>query len=893
MSQVIIGPRCNYRVTCDTDPSNARSESDLAVNPLNPYNMVGASKRFTNPSKYEFSLAAYATFDGGLSWTEAMSLTLQPGWAGTSDPAVAWDNLGNAYLIALPFAPGNQPGEARLIGIAVYKSTDSGRTWGPPTLIHSSSGDDKQWATSDVNPKSPYYGNVYTAWDDGPGIGSSRLAFARTTDHGTTWKGLGNHPAGTALPGIDDSGAPELSVASDGTIYIVWITGNNEIKFVKSTNGGDSFSIPKLVASGITPLPSHLPGAKFRVFSPPTGCAGLGDNVIFAWADYREGVSRIYYRRSTNGGNSWEGSISGQPLLTGGAVSAVNQHEFHPQIINTPNGEIGCAFYEFGPKASGVSGRPLIDVVLAVSTNNGVTFPHQVTVTEQAWDPAVDAPLSNGDPNVTFIGDYFGLDASRLGFFPFWTDTRTGVQEIFTSRIAVQPADVYIRDSSSDMGVVPYSSPNYFEAPDLIVRCQSDRDTNFVNEDLKRDGLTDHYVYARVSNKGPNTALNVTLAVTVGNLQILSGTEFRYPQDWYPGNWNTPILQANHLFLGESKPVTILNGENKILGPIVWPAANIPDPASSWKPCLLAEVRADNENSAGGLNGCDINIDQNSCVDSSYFWGNNNVCQRNLRYANVVETFNQSLKGDYVAKGIGMRNIGQGQIDLTGMIPLGSTIVKAFLYWSMMGPGASPSAELNGHSITGTLIAHCGQCNWPGAIDENVFFADVTGIATDGVNKLTNFPSGVADNPPLLEGASLVLIYTNPTAPFKTIVINHGGVTIHKQSVSTTLSGFNAGNPIQAKTTYIVADGQLEWPNDQALFNKTIVAGPESVPPNRTNDAFPGADGNYWDALTVDVSSLILFGDTTATASVVAGSGGDILTYIAQVFSVTANIPQG
>jgi hypothetical protein len=123
----------------------------------------------------------------------------------------------------------------------------------------------------------------------------------------------------------------------------------------------------------------------------------------------------------------------------------------------------------------------------------------------------------------------------------------------------------------------------------------------------------------------------------VGNWPILTGlpgSEFRYPQDWYPGDWNTPALQANRLFLGESTPVTVLNGGTRVIGPVIWPAAQIP-PSTSWHPCLLAEVRADNNDSAGGTNGCDIDADPDPCVYGSYFWGNNNVCQRNLSYAPV------------------------------------------------------------------------------------------------------------------------------------------------------------------------------------------------------------------------------------------------------------------
>jgi hypothetical protein len=603
--------------------------------------MVGASKRFTNPAIYAFSNAIYATFDGGESWIEAPPLILLPGWAGTSDPAVAWDDMGNAYLVALPFGAGTPTDFTGLVlGVAVYKSSDGGRTWGPPILIHAGSSDDKQWATGDGSPASPHFGNVYTAWDKG-----SQLAFARTTDHGTTWRGIGTQPAGTSIPGVFDSFAPELSVADDGTVYIVWLNtqAGSQIKFVKSTDGGDTFSTPMVAASGVTSLRGALPeisgwpvfpGATFRVLTLPTGCTGSGNVVIFAWADMRGSFSRIYYRRSSTGGNTWEGPDSGQPLLTGEVASEPGYQDFHPQIINTPSGEIGCAFYTFG--RSGEFDPNLIDVILAVSTDNGITFPHRVKVTEQPWDPTLDAPFVHGNPEVTFIGEYFGLDASRLGFFPLWTDTRTSVQEIFSARIAVNPADVYIRDSSSDTGDVP--DPGFhWEAPDLIVRRQPDGETNFTNEDLLRDGITDHYVYGRVTNRGPNVARNVRLAVTIGNypsLQALPGSEFRYPQDWYPGDWNTVALQNNHLFLGESSPVDLADTETRILGPVLWPASQIPPPAS-WHPCVLGEARADNNDSAGGSFGCAIDADPDPCVFGSYFWGNNNVCQRNLSYTSI------------------------------------------------------------------------------------------------------------------------------------------------------------------------------------------------------------------------------------------------------------------
>jgi hypothetical protein len=424
---------CNTQVTFDASPANARSECALSVNPLNSANFVGSSKRFNNPQTYDFSLAAYASSDGGTSWVEAAPLGLLPGWGGISDPALAWDSSGNVYLVALPFPPG----VGGQIGIAIYSSADGGFSWSAPNLIHQSGGDDKQWAAGDNSPASPYNGHVYAVWDDG-----SQLAFARTVDNGATWIGTGANQAGTPL--AFDSFAPQVSVAPDGTVYVCWTAGW-DIKYVKSTDGGNSFTGPAIAAAGITPLTSpplsapngfpELPGGTFRVLTLGACVAGNGQTVVMAWSDYREGVCRIYYTYSDNGGATWLAPPSGQPLATG---SGADQHDFHPQLARRPDGSIGCAFYEFGPKWAG--GPRLIDVQLAVSSDDGASFWNRQTITDRAWDPTIDAPWSHGFSTTTFIGEYFGLVGTASGWNTLWTDTRTGVQEMFFgSEMAVGP----------------------------------------------------------------------------------------------------------------------------------------------------------------------------------------------------------------------------------------------------------------------------------------------------------------------------------------------------------------------------------------------------------------------------------------------------------------------
>jgi len=439
----------NIQVTHDINLNNARSESSILINPNDPMKIVCGSKKFKDIHTYDFTLATAYSTDGGLSWHDSAALAM-PGFTLLTDPALAWDDAGNVFLVGLS---GNTPPTFNTIGIEIYKSTDGGQTWSPPNRIHTSAGDDKQWAAGDGNPASPFHGRVYAVWDDG-----SDMRFARTKDHGATWVGTGAGvtPAGTVL--VNDSFSPEINVAANGDIYIVWISGS-QIKMIVSTDGGDSFHAVASPATGVTTLGGSLPaphgwpvfpGGIFRVLTIPTACVS-GQTVAVAWADFRQGVSRIYYARSTNGGASWTTGASGQPLLTG-ALSA-NLHHFHPQIVADPYGAIGCAFYEFGPKPT----TPLIDVILAQSFDDGVSFKH-FTVTDQPWDPTVDAPWSHGDSNVTFIGDYFGLDASTKGFYPLWTDTRTGIQELWTDMVPalnpVVPPQIYGQVAQILFGII-------------------------------------------------------------------------------------------------------------------------------------------------------------------------------------------------------------------------------------------------------------------------------------------------------------------------------------------------------------------------------------------------------------------------------------------------------
>src|SRR5208337_4446527 len=182
---------------------------------------------------------------------------------------------------------------------------------------HNDPSDDKQWAAGDANPSSPNNGNVYAVWDFNGG-----MAFARTKDHGATWIGAGSAAVGSSI--LTGTVYPEIDVSADGTIYVASL-GDAEIVLLVSFDGGETFQQTTTPpATGITTIQSVLPptdsgfpvlpGGSFRVLTDPT-CCSSGPTVYVAWADYRDGISRIYYALSNDAGQTWVTGTSGKPLL--------------------------------------------------------------------------------------------------------------------------------------------------------------------------------------------------------------------------------------------------------------------------------------------------------------------------------------------------------------------------------------------------------------------------------------------------------------------------------------------------------------------------------------------------------------------------------------------------
>ncbi|MCH7483653.1 MAG: hypothetical protein IIA90_00725, partial [Chloroflexi bacterium] len=245
--------------------------------------------------------------------------------------------------------------------------------------------------------------------------------------------------------------------------------------------------------------------------------------------------------------------------------------------------------------------------------------------------------------------------------------------------------------------------------------------------------------------------------------------------------------------------------------------------------------------------------------------------------------------GDYVAAGDGLRSSTSGSITIAG-IPGGATVNRAYLYSGFLDNGESASLKsltFAGTPIVGTLIGSGPDTCWL-RTNSFAYRADVTSLVSgNGTYALTGVASGGAI---LRQGASLVVVYDNAGDPARDIVLLDGDDVLRfvGASVTNTISGFTAGTPVSAKTTYIVGDGQL------SVENVSFTGGDGT---SSFNNSLTGSDGAYWDTRTFDVSGPVAVGDTSATVNI--NIGGDCLMWVAQVFSVntttvkTLSLPDG
>lgn len=109
--------------------SNNQLETDIAVNPFNPNNLVSIG---VNQNRNGSALVVSRSMNGGRTWSVVSLGAAQDGLSGSTprvDPHVAFDAFGTAYVVYMVAS------SKRELRIMLSQSTDGGATWTTKTAV--------------------------------------------------------------------------------------------------------------------------------------------------------------------------------------------------------------------------------------------------------------------------------------------------------------------------------------------------------------------------------------------------------------------------------------------------------------------------------------------------------------------------------------------------------------------------------------------------------------------------------------------------------------------------------------------------------------------------------------------------------------------------------------
>jgi len=134
---------------------------------------------------------------------------------------------------------------------------------------------------------------IHVVWFDNT-PGNYAVYYRRSTDGGATWSALKRLTWNSS-----NASGPALAVDSNDDLHLVWqdaTSGNDEIYYRKSTDGGLNWSAARRL--------TWTSGDSYT----PVLAIDSANAIHVVWEDKTPGNGEIYYKRSTDGGETW-GSI--------------------------------------------------------------------------------------------------------------------------------------------------------------------------------------------------------------------------------------------------------------------------------------------------------------------------------------------------------------------------------------------------------------------------------------------------------------------------------------------------------------------------------------------------------------------------------------------------------
>jgi hypothetical protein len=375
--------------------------------------------------------------DRGESFIDMGQAPPHPRALGISDPSLAVDSQGNFYISTIQQVPG-PPRTESYLGVA--KSTDGGQTFSPAVLIAGTGPttvafQDKELIAVD-NTGSPHDGNVYMAWTEfGPE--AIQVLFVRSTDGGRTFsKPVVISDGRSAVQGATPA------VGAQGEVYVLWInfSPRTELRLRQSLDGGQTFGPERVVAPIRTGAHSASSNTcRRRALNGNIRYLELPSMAVDLSRQPSRGTIYVAYPSAPDGDRSDAADVFLVRSTDGGETwsEPVRVHDdetktdqFQPAVAVARDGTVGVIFYDRRHDPNNLS----IDLYMARSTDGGRTFERNFRVTDRSFPvPPIALNGANFDAlrSICYMGDYNWMVADDVFFYLTWGDNR---MTLFTER---------------------------------------------------------------------------------------------------------------------------------------------------------------------------------------------------------------------------------------------------------------------------------------------------------------------------------------------------------------------------------------------------------------------------------------------------------------------------
>jgi hypothetical protein len=404
----------------------------------------GVSAAVVNASPFQPAAVPLAA-PGGFTPQTRLGFHVGNEW----EPAIAADRFGHVYMIYPQY--GGVPGCPTCYSptMIFQMSSDHGQTWTAPSVIYPEGSTsyqvDAQIVVDPVDGKT-----VYVAWLQN---NKSDILVGKSTDYGASWSfvladhtnagtdkpilavrgqdvyvvynhaqtvwGTYSHDGGVTFASVKINQNGKLgwslagggTVTPDGNVYFSWngyeqnggAKGNVNLFISTSTDGGSTWTTKVLDVSKAPPDCSAFGcgwaflGAAITMTSDPSG------NLYALWnaGSVDKGPERIYFAKSTDGGNTWSARVEVSTAPAG-------SHHAFPAIASDGTGDVRIAWMD-ARAANG--GMDRWNVYYRSSKNGGSTWSSEVDVSTPVDGYSYIFPDGFRFP----FGDYFEMDVDEQG----------------------------------------------------------------------------------------------------------------------------------------------------------------------------------------------------------------------------------------------------------------------------------------------------------------------------------------------------------------------------------------------------------------------------------------------------------------------------------------------